>query len=87
MADSRLEAKKEQGSLNYHVPQSSDMLREHEIQLEVSAIGQIWDYLVIKIENGRNMLNTKRTHESLLILKKLRNRRKIFLYRTVTITF
>lgn len=59
MADSRLEAKKEQGSLKYHVPQSRDMLREHEDQLEASAIGQIWDYLVIKIDNGRNMLNTK----------------------------
>lgn len=66
MTDSRPEARKVKVS------------RGHEVQLEGAASGQIWDYLAIKTDNCGKTLNTKRIHESLLILKRLRDRSKSF---------
>lgn len=82
MADSR----QRQGK-NKVVPQSRDMLREHGVQPEMAAVDQIWDFLTTKVDNCRNTLNTKRILESLMTLEKLKDRRKFFLYETVTTTF
>ena len=64
-------------SLKHLVPQNKDMPRDGgPVGRDVSC--QIWDDLAIKTGNYRNTLNTKRSHESLLILQMVRDKMKNF---------